>query len=115
MSIQRFFIKDLESNPDKIEFPPDLTHQIKHVLRYHAGQKVVVLNGGGKAFQVELTDMEGEFVIGEVTDTGEAKNKAAHWMHLFFPLTKKQKVEWILQKGTEVVCPVFSPLFAADH
>jgi 16S rRNA U1498 N3-methylase RsmE len=52
MSNQRFFIKDLESNPHKIEFPPDLTHQIKHVLRYHAGQKVVVLNGGGEAFQV---------------------------------------------------------------
>jgi 16S rRNA (uracil1498-N3)-methyltransferase len=69
----------------------------------------VVLDGGGKAFQVELTDMGGEYVIGKVTGTGEAKNKAAHWMQLFFPLTKKQKVEWILQKGTEVGVSSFQP------
>ena len=112
MSIQRFFIKDLPPNPDVIIFPPDIAHQIAHVLRCEAGETVVVLNGDGKAYHVELNELDGKSIRGKVILAGEERFRAAHEIHLYFPLSKKEKVEWILQKGTEVGVSAFHPFIS---
>jgi 16S rRNA (uracil1498-N3)-methyltransferase len=109
MSRQRFFIKGLHPSSGEIVFPGNISHQIKHVLRLEVGDRVVVLNGIGKEYQVELVGLEEIRITGKIVEISKSKSKFNITLHLFFPLTKKDKVEWILQKCTEVGVSAFHP------
>jgi len=105
----RFFIKQIDSVSKEINFSGDIAHQIRHVLRLKQGDCVMVLDGEGKAYQVELTRVDTGAATGKIIEVGEMKSGLNVHMHLYFPLSKREKVEWILQKGTEVGVYAFHP------
>lgn len=109
MSKQRFFLEDIGSSPAEIIFPENISHQIQNVMRYKEGDQVIVLDGSGNSYDVQLTSLDSKKTIGKVV--GEEKNDAKQdvILHLFFPLSRKEKVEWILQRGTEVGVCTFHP------
>jgi len=108
----RFFIKRIDPASKEIIFPGDIAHQIQHVLRLKQGDCVVVLDGEGKAYQVELTRVDSGIVTGKIIAVGEEKSGLNVHLHLYFPLSKREKVEWILQKGTEVGVHAFHPFIS---
>ena len=112
MATHRFFIKQIDHTSKEIEFPANITHQIQHVLRLKKGDRVVVMDGEGKAYQVELTRVDSEVTTGKIIEVGEVKSGLNIHMHLYFPLSKREKVEWILQKGTEVGIYAFHPFIS---
>ena len=54
MGTHRFFIKHINPTIKEIKFPRDIAHQIWHVLRLKKGERVIVMDGEGKAYQVEI-------------------------------------------------------------
>ena len=102
MGTHRFFIKHIKSNSREIKFPGDIAHQIQHVLRLRPSNCVMVMDGEGKAYQVELTRVDSGGTTGKIIEIGEVKSGLNIHLHLYFPLSKREKAEWILQKGTEV-------------
>ena len=109
MGKQRFFIRGVGPSSKEIIFPENISYQIRRVLRCKVGDCVTVLNGDGKKFQVELVEVSSEKAAGKITGVGEMKRHLNLFLHLFFPLSKKEKVEWILQKGTEIGVAAFHP------
>jgi 16S rRNA (uracil1498-N3)-methyltransferase len=109
MSQQRFFIKGLDQFSGQVVFPENISHQIKHVLRLKVGENVVVLDGVGKEYQVELLELEGKKISGKIREISGVKSNLNISLHLFFPMTKRDKLEWILQKCTEVGVSAFHP------
>lgn len=112
MGTHRFFIKQIDPTSKEIKFPGDIAHQIQHVLRLKQSDCVIVLDGGGNAYQVELSQVDSGETIGKITEVGEVKSGLNIHMHLYFPLSKREKVEWILQKGTEVGVYAFHPFIS---
>jgi 16S rRNA (uracil1498-N3)-methyltransferase len=112
MGTHHFFIKQINPTLKEIIFPGDIAHQIQHVLRLKQGDYVVVMDGEGKAYQVELTRVDSGGTSGKIIEVGEVKSELNVHMHLYFPLSKKRKVEWILQKGTEVGVHAFHPFIS---
>lgn len=112
MGTHRFFIKQIDPALKVIKFPGDIAHQIQHVLRLKQGDRVVVMDGDGKAYQVELTRDDSGETSGKIIEVGEVKSGLNGHIHLYFPLSKKRKVEWILQKGTEVGVHAFHPFIS---
>ena len=112
MGIHRFFIKQIDPASKEIKFPEDIAHQIQHVLRLNKGDCVIVMGGEGKAYQIELTRVDSGVTIGKIIEVGEVKSGLKVHLHLFFPLSKREKVEWILQKGTEVGVYAFHPFIS---
>ena len=112
MGGHRFFIKQVDPSSKEIKFSPDVAHQIQHVLRLKKGDCVVVLDGEGRAYQVELIRFESGLTAGKILEVGEAKSDLNVRLHLFFPLSKREKVKWILQKGTEVGVHSFHPFIS---
>jgi len=108
----RFFIKEIDPASKEIEFPGDIVHQIQHVLRLKQGDCVIVMDGEGKAYQVELTRVDSGAAAGKIIAVGEEKSGLNVHLHLYFPLSKREKVEWILQKGTEVGVYAFHPFIS---
>ena len=111
--MNRFFVE-----PDRIvnkivEFPEDLTHQIMHVLRLTDGDRVEVFDNHGHVYLVTLKiELKRNQVLGEIRQNLPMTSEPNVQISLYFSMSTREKVEWILQKGTEVGVCTFSPFIS---
>ena len=110
--MQRFFIPHPTGYQidQVITFPDELAHQIRSVLRMSVGGMVFVLDNEGGLYEVALTAVTRTHVTGKVLAKQTAPGELAVKITLFQSLTKRDKFEWILQKGTELGVDAFVPI-----
>ncbi len=112
MGQPRFFVPPHGIRGDRVYFPRDLAHQIRKVLRMEPGQVVYVLDDQGLIYTVRLEQVRGGEVIGRVVDRKEAGGEPPLRVVLYQALLKGEKMDWVLQKGTEVGVSVFVPVLS---
>lgn len=124
MKLQRFFIHKSLNEPigDRRELhlrDDALVHQLKRVFRLHAGDSVILLDNTGFQYTAEIVSLEkaeGVFRIVEKNEshTGRSAKEAARQMPvtLFQSLPKKDKFEYVLEKGTEIGVSGFVPVLS---
>lgn len=108
MTLHRFFINPLSITGQKIVLPPDVSRQIKQVLRLKAGDRVVVFDNE-KQYLVQLEKVENIIecsIISQIENTSEPKT----FITLYQALIPREKFETVLQKGTEIGVSSFVPL-----
>ena len=107
--MHHFFVPPEWIVGEQIIFGDDVSRQMNNVLRVRAGEKVVALDNLGNEYLVEIEDGRSE-LRGKILD--KKKNEAEPPVHLtlLFALAQREKVEWILQKGTEIGVSRFIPL-----
>lgn len=111
--MNRFFLPDKFIQENKIFFPPDISHQILNVLRLHEGSQVQVLDNQGYVYDVALSqDEENGKPIGRILAQTREDSEPSLKISLYFGMTSREKVEWILQKGTEVGVSAFHPFIS---
>ncbi len=112
MRLHRFYVADeIEMRHDFWLHDMRLVNQWKKVLRFQAGQEVILFDGKthDRLYRiVELTDREAH--MQHVTDF-ERKTPAKE-IYLFWSLLKKDKNDWVLQKCSELGVSHFIPLLA---
>lgn len=112
--MNRFFVQPQDIKGKQVRFPPDLSHQIIHVLRLKDGDLVAVLDNSGSVYRTELDiDPAAKTVQGRIMDSSTAKGEPAVQIELCVGLSNRDKVEWVLQKGTEVGVSVFRPFVSS--
>lgn len=110
MRLHRFYVQGTELSQDFWLHEQRLIHQWRNVLRFKAGQQVVLFDGNTDRLYklTELTDQEAHLEL--VT---EMKRKLpARDVYLLWSLLKKDKNDWVLQKATELGASHFLPLLA---
>lgn len=90
-----------------------VVHQIRDVLRMHAGEQIVVLDNTGWAYRTELVGIEKETVRGRVADKWKLETEPQAHITLYQGLLKGQKFDWVLQKGTELGITGFVPVLSS--
>jgi len=109
-SLNRFFVNPSAIQGEDVTFPLEVTWQIEKVLRLDLyADKVLVLDNTGKSYLVELAGKEGKALIGRIIESYLPENENHFELDLAFSLTKREKLEWILQKGTELGVTGFRP------
>lgn len=108
--MHRFFVTPDVIRGDAVNFQRAQAHQIRDVLRMRAGREVVVLDNAGAEFRVVLTECTRESVRGEIAERRQARGEPAVEIILYQALLKSDKMEWVLQKGTEVGIAGFAPV-----
>src|SRR3989338_266879 len=99
--MHRFYSKDLE-------LTKEISHQLKNILRFKDGERFVLFDGSGYDFISEFSE-ENIRIVEKVLNRREPERK----IFLFQSLLKKDKMEWIFQKGTEVGVFEFIPVLSA--
>lgn len=113
MKLQRFFISPEAVGSGKISLvDKEIINQIKKVLRLKNGDKVIFLDGTGSEYLTEITDLANSSLSGKILESSENKNEPDLKIILCQALCKKDKFEWVLQKGTEVGVSEFIPILA---
>jgi 16S rRNA (uracil1498-N3)-methyltransferase len=111
--MNRFFLPPDCIKDQHVQFPEDVAHQISHVLRMTTGDVVEVLDDSGRVYRVVLGAITSDELMGQVESVREAEGESGTRVRLCFGLTNREKVEWILQKGTEVGVARFSPFVSS--
>ena len=97
-----------------VTFPRQIAHQIRHVLRLGEGDQVAVLDNSGIKYtiiiQVELPE---QTLTGQIIAAEAVPSEPNTHVALYFGLSSREKVEMILQKGTEVGVGSFSPFISS--
>lgn len=112
--MHRFFLPINAFDGSRVNFPSAISHQITQVLRLHLpGSQVAVIDPEGREYLVGLEGLEENLVQGTVIGPLPANPRPAARLVLCFSLSRKEKVELILQKCTEIGVSVFQPFISS--
>ncbi|MBK8904919.1 MAG: 16S rRNA (uracil(1498)-N(3))-methyltransferase [Anaerolineaceae bacterium] len=108
--MHRFFVAPECFAGDRVVLPEQIAHQIRKVLRLRAGAAIVVLDNTGCEYEVLLRQVDRQQVVGEAVAKRPCPNEPSVYLTLYQALMKRDKFEWVLQKGTEIGVSHFVPL-----
>ncbi len=83
---------------------------MKSVFRFHDGIKFILFNGGAVDYICEAVSLTRKELVFRVLETSDVKRYSTCNLSLAFSLIKKDNVEWVIQKGTELGVREFIPL-----
>jgi len=99
--------------PDRVSLTGTVVHQLRDVLRMRPGARIVVLDDSGWEYEVELTEVSRERVEGAVLVRRLVETEPQVKISLYQSLLKGDRLEFALQKGTELGVAEFAPTLAA--
>lgn len=112
MKLHRFYVSpEIELGHDFWLRDERLIHQWNKVLRFRAGQDVVLFDGVEHDRLYKITEMKKDEVHLELVTEFERKLPKKD-IYLLWSLLKKDKNDWVLQKCTELGVRHFVPLLA---
>jgi 16S rRNA (uracil1498-N3)-methyltransferase len=109
--IDRFFFEGPIEN--SIELRGDEFHHLARVMRAHIGDEVEIVDGKGSLAKARIEKIEKETAHLKILQR-ESHPKPAPSIFLGIPLLRIDRLEWAIEKGTELGAEAFR-LFAADY
>jgi len=111
MKKHRFFINTKIDNQDEIVVTEEnIIHQMKDVLRLRTGDPVILLDGEGKEYHglIKILIKKESIISKEIIKDNVFSPLKK--ITLASAMIKKDKYEWVLQKGTEIGVSCFTPV-----
>ncbi|MEL7643903.1 MAG: 16S rRNA (uracil(1498)-N(3))-methyltransferase [bacterium] len=102
MTPPRFFLPPESIIPPVVAFLPERCAQIANVLRLKAGDAVHVIGQGGEEYHVLLTSVNRKEVLGRIESSVFPGTEPVVHLELWVCTSRREKVEWIIQKCTEI-------------
>ena len=94
----------------EMELPVPAAHHATRVLRLHAGDTIQLFDGEGNERQGRIASVEGKrVVISSLTETNVVRESPLRVL-LAQSMTSSEKMDWIIQKATELGATEIQPL-----
>ena len=111
----RFFItQPIVIDKELVITDAGMCRQVAKVLRKKAGDEITVLDGSGNECVVLIKEMRKDVLVGEVLVCKKNDREPAIPLVLYQSVLKKDKMEWVFEKGTEIGVTEFVP-FLSEH
>ena len=107
--MQRYFVKGIVSEAThSLDFSKEQVHQLKKVMRVRVGERYEVVDDKSQLAIVEVTELE-PFEV-KVAELLEQKVELPVAVTIAVGLSKGDKLDWIIQKATELGVSEIIPL-----
>lgn len=109
--MRKFFVNSNQINNNKIEIINEDVNHIKNVLRLELGEKIKICDSENlENYVCEIAEISSRSVVCSIIEKvpGEAEGNVE--LHIFQGLPKADKMELIIQKGTELGAQEFIPV-----
>ncbi|MGD8189014.1 16S rRNA (uracil(1498)-N(3))-methyltransferase [Brevibacillus ginsengisoli] len=100
--MQRYFIAPDQWMDEQVVITGDDVHHIVKVMRSEVGDQILVSDGAGRVASVRLTQIDPKEVRAQVVELLDEHREMPIQVTIGQGLPKADKLEWILQKGTEM-------------
>lgn len=109
--MRKFFVKENQINNDKIEIIDEDVNHIKNVLRLSIGEKIKICDSDNKVNYIcEISEISKQNVICNILETAQNEAEGNVELYIYQGLPKADKMELIIQKGTELGVNTFIPV-----
>ncbi|MHA6492069.1 16S rRNA (uracil(1498)-N(3))-methyltransferase [Pseudomonas borbori] len=112
MRLSRFFV-DAPLSLGQHELPEAQAHYIGRVLRHAVGDAVQLFDGSGQEFLGELVEVGKKNVRVELRETFGGLPESPLAIHLGQGLSRGERMDWAIQKATELGVQAISPIISA--
>jgi len=110
--MHRFFVPPAWIQGGEVSITGSQAHQIADVLRMQPGDRILVLDNSGWEIETRLTVVDGRAVRGEVLKRRLSDAEPRTKVSLCQGVLKGKRLEFTLQKGTELGIVEFVPVIA---
>ncbi|QSQ10844.1 16S rRNA (uracil(1498)-N(3))-methyltransferase [Myxococcus landrumensis] len=104
----RLFVPIPDPAPAEVALTDDRRHYVLHVLRLGEGDALEVFDGKGRSFVSRVKGVDAQTVRVELGPVRQSPARRA--VSVLQGLPKGDKLEWVLQKGTELGASAFLPV-----
>jgi len=108
--MHRFFVDSDSIIDNHVKITGDNAEQIRKVLRMREGEEIVVLDGAGWEYRVQLTSIKKGSVTGEIKYKDFKPEDSKVKIILGQGIPKGEKMDFIVQKATELGVSEIIPL-----
>lgn len=105
----RFFISDEQINGDRIAVTGDDVRHILLVLRMRIGDEILLLDGSRREYTVRITKTGRSEILTEILSV-KMREIQPPFITLCQGLPKADKMDWIVQKATELGVNIIIPM-----
>ncbi len=112
MGERSFFVDPGAIREGRAELAGGVAHQIRNVLRLRPGDTVELLDNSGFVHVARLVTVSKEGVAAEIVERRRSNSEPSVELVLYQALMKGQKMELVLQKGTEIGVTRFVPVLS---
>jgi len=110
--VQRYFVKQ-RANDDRFFIDEEDRHHIVKVMRMQIGDQIFCVDPDGKQAVCRLAEITDSSVVADVVQWKDEVSELPISITIASGLPKGDKLEWIIQKGTELGAHQFLPFSAA--
>lgn len=94
----------------ELSLPEHISNHIIRVLRLEVGDMIHLFNGDGNDYPSKITSLEKRGAKVRVLSCVLVGNESPLRIHLFQSIARGEKMDWILQKATELGVAAFTPM-----
>ena len=107
----KFFVNDDQINGEEVKIIGEDVNHIKNVLRLTIGEKIYVCNKETtKSFLCEIESFSAYEVKCKILEKVSETTESRTYIHIFQGLPKSDKLEWIIEKCTEIGVKEITPV-----
>ncbi|WP_102275853.1 16S rRNA (uracil(1498)-N(3))-methyltransferase [Cytobacillus massiliigabonensis] len=110
--MQRYFVDQIADN-NRFTILGDDYHHIVRVMRMKEGDQIICVTPSNKSAVCSIAEITDEHVITEVVQWVSGTSELPIEVSIVSGLPKGDKLEWIIQKGTELGAYQFIPFISA--
>ncbi len=110
--MRRFFVPAGTLGGREVALPPELARRLARVLRLRRGDRLVLADGGGRDYEVEIDALPPAPATAIVVGERPSPPEPSLELVLHQSLIRPQRFELVLEKGTEVGVSRFVPLLS---
>jgi 16S rRNA (uracil1498-N3)-methyltransferase len=110
--VRRFFVPPGTIAGREVILPQELARRLAKVLRLQRGDHVVLADGAGRDYEVELRDVSARAASALVVGERPSPPEPSLALVLYQSLVRPQRFELVLEKGTEIGVSRFVPLLS---
>ncbi len=105
-----FFLPPQCITPQTVSVTGDLLTHIRDSLRIEVGETILVADGEDRRFRAEITASTKQSMTGRVIDVIPRPSQRAPSLILGQALVKREKMDWVIQKTTELGVQAIIPI-----
>lgn len=112
MRIPRIYTPQSLADQSTIALEADAAHHIARVLRMAVGAELALFNGDGYEYSARITSADKKNVVVAITHAEISARESPLHIHLGIAISKGDRMDWIIQKATELGVAQITPLIS---
>src|SRR4030043_45161 len=109
----RFYVPQPQIKNEMLRIEGDEVRHIRRVLRLKAGDEIIVFDGSGKEYEGTIVEERPFSVVIRIQNIFSSKRESHLEITLAQSLLKGEKMDYLIQKGTELGVKEIIPFFSS--